>query len=198
MNLKFGGDALKFVADFGKFLREVFGGVPNDLVGILGGDWLQYRRLCNLASLKAKYFGHVERLGIREPLPPRLTLALPILQAAGDESQEVIQDLWARLLAAAMDPARASQVRQRFIETVKAMDPLDALLLRRVVAGSASIGRSQFGNVGNALGGVGEDEIAVSVEHLVDLNCMLRGGNVGGQQYHVSPFGREFMRIVGA
>jgi len=32
-------EALKTLQGFGGFLRETFGTVPQDLVGLLGGDW---------------------------------------------------------------------------------------------------------------------------------------------------------------
>ncbi len=47
------------------------------------------------------------------------SLAIPLLSAAGDESRPELQDLWARLLANAMDPARANNLRIEFIEAVK-------------------------------------------------------------------------------
>jgi hypothetical protein len=45
-----------------------------------------------------------------------------------------LQDIWAKLLAAAADPARAKSFRLRFIETAKQMDPLDAVVLSKASA----------------------------------------------------------------
>jgi hypothetical protein len=42
-------EALKTLQGFGGFLRETFGTVPQDVVGLLGGDWLKDRRAENLA-----------------------------------------------------------------------------------------------------------------------------------------------------
>jgi hypothetical protein len=63
----------------------------------------------------------LDRLADRgEPTePPSLSLLLPILVAAAEESRDELQDLWARLLAAAADPSRARSFRIQFIETVK-------------------------------------------------------------------------------
>ena len=42
-------EALKTLQGFGGFLRETFGTVPQDVAGLLGGDWLKVRRAENLA-----------------------------------------------------------------------------------------------------------------------------------------------------
>jgi hypothetical protein len=68
---------------------------------------------------------------ITDPEPPSLKLALPILAAAADESHEELQDLWARLLAAAMSPKKSKLIRLRFVEVLKKLDPPDALVLAR-------------------------------------------------------------------
>jgi hypothetical protein len=60
--------------------------------------------------------------GVADTERVSLVIALPLLEAAAEESREELQDLWARLLAAAMDPGRSGQVRRVFIEIVKQMD----------------------------------------------------------------------------
>jgi hypothetical protein len=65
-----------------------------------------------------------------EPEPPSLSIVLPILVAAADESRDELQDIWARLLAAAADPARAKSFRATFIDAAKRMDPIDAPVLQ--------------------------------------------------------------------
>src|SRR5579863_3595320 len=64
--------------------------------------------------------------------PPSLKYAIPILQATADEGNEELQDLWSRLLAAAMDPNRRDALRQSFVQAVKQMDPIDALVLKAI------------------------------------------------------------------
>jgi hypothetical protein len=56
---------------------------------------------------------------VETPKSASLSLTLPILEAAANESRDELQDLWARLLAAAADPARAPAFRLAFIEAVK-------------------------------------------------------------------------------
>ena len=75
----------------------------------------------------------LRRRQVDYPQPVSPSLAVPLLQAAYDESRPELQELWASLIAAAMDPARSGRVRLSFIDTLKQFDPLDALVLRGVV-----------------------------------------------------------------
>jgi len=108
----------------GGFLKETVGTVPEDLVGLLGGDWLKVRRAENIARMikkakdrqKARKTEHLEQ--------PSISIAVPLLVAAADESRDELQEIWARLLAAATDPARAQSFRLRYIAVAKELDPL--------------------------------------------------------------------------
>ncbi|WP_456739226.1 Abi-alpha family protein [Bradyrhizobium sp. USDA 4471] len=63
----------------------------------------------------------------REELPE--DIAVPLLEASQGESRESIQDLYAALLANAMDSRFAGDVRPEFIEIVKQLQPIDAVVL---------------------------------------------------------------------
>ncbi|MCO6763715.1 DUF4393 domain-containing protein, partial [Streptomyces sp. EL5] len=64
--------------------------------------------------------------------PPRI--ALDILEAAQDETRDELKELWARLLANAMDATPQKNVRIEFITVLKQLNPLDALILQRLAA----------------------------------------------------------------
>jgi Abortive infection alpha len=138
---KLGQEALKALGAVGRFLREVIGTYPEDLVGYyLGGDWLKVRRAENLSRM-IEELQHLLKARNVKPDSPSISIALPLLIAAADESRDELRSIWARLLAAAADPARAKSFRIQFIEVVKQMDPLDAAVLdathsrQRVTAG---------------------------------------------------------------
>jgi Abortive infection alpha len=124
-------EALKTLQGIGGFLKETFGTVPEDLAGLLGGDWLKVRRAENFVHIVGKAR---ERIRVRHVIPkrPRLSILVPLVAAAADEESDELQDIWARLLAAAADPVRTGLVRLAFVDTVKNMDPLDALVLQEV------------------------------------------------------------------
>ena len=127
---KLGGKAADVLLSAGGFLREILGDVPKNLVGILGGDWLANRRADNLAQAVEKAREKLRERGIDRPEAARLPLVMPLLQAAAEESDPILQEIWAALLAAAMDTRRRDRVRGGFTEVVKQMDPLDVLAFR--------------------------------------------------------------------
>jgi hypothetical protein len=193
---KLGVEGIQALRELGGFLKEVFGGVPKNLIGLLGGDYIEYRRLLNLSALRAKLQDELGRLGVRELMPPRLTLSLPILTAAADESDSELQALWARLLAAAMDPNRSTQVRQLFIDIVKKMDPMDARALSKLTE-SLQLSPSHRDFLANSFR-VSADEIEVSFIHLAELGCVedLPSGMPRWRNVGLTAVGRELGRLT--
>jgi hypothetical protein len=167
----------------GGFLKEVVGTVPEDLVGLLAGDWLRVRRAENLARMIEKM---QERIKARKKAEsreqPSLSIALPILMAAADESRDELQDLWARLLAAATDPERAQSFRVQFIEVAKQMDPLDAAVLQSARDRGGVTGQIQLEFAEKLK--VRRDEIEVSLNNLARLKLV---SNPPGS-FHVKDF----------
>jgi abortive infection alpha-like protein len=191
--------AIKALRGLGGFLEKTFGTVPQDVVGLLGGDWLKVRRAENIARIVQKAKERLEARHVETPEPASLSLALPLLVAAADESRDELQDLWARLLAAAADPARASRFRLAFIEAVKSMDPLDAGVLQ---ASQAQHGGAMGDQVRNRLAEalhVSRDEVDISIFNLKKLGLVLPSPAFNPSPYDalaISPFGREFLRAV--
>ena len=93
---------------------------------------MKAKRIEKLAMLWQRTRERLDHRGIADPEPPSLKNSIPILEAAADEENEELQDLWSRLLAAAMDPNRRDAMRQSFIQTVKQMDPMDTLVLKAI------------------------------------------------------------------
>jgi Abortive infection alpha len=126
---KLGQQILQTGRDVGRYLADILSDLPKDLVGLLAGNRVKVAREERLAVLWANAKKRLRDRGI-EPEPPSLKLALPILEAAADENHQELQDLWASLLAAAMDPKRRDWVRQSFIRIVKQMEASDVLVLK--------------------------------------------------------------------
>src|SRR5262245_54008942 len=121
-------EALKALQKSGKYIAEILGTLPQDVVALLGGNWVRVARAEQIAILAAKARKRLKARGI-EPEPASLSVTLPLLEAAADESREELQEIWARLLAATADPSRARSFRLAFIATAKKLDPLDAVYL---------------------------------------------------------------------
>lgn len=184
-------EAIKTLQSVGEFLREALGTAPEDVVALLGGNWLKVRRAENLIRTLAKAKARLKRDGIKVEAAS-LSLGLPILIAAADESRDELQDLWAKLLAAAADPDRAKSFRIAFIETVKKMDPLDAAVLQSAQAIGGNI-RGETRNAFVAQLHVTRDEIDISIQNLQKLELI---DEVNQLTLVVFAFGREFLRTV--
>ena len=138
------------------------------------------------------------------PKEPRAPRPWPPAQPAQDESREELAELWARLLANAMDP-KLNSVRHSFIEAVKKMDPPDAVLLVAVAVENLSTIWSRKGTQGSNTSDISTmadklhyrlTEAQLSLEHLSTLGLFasVRSSADGGQDYHITVTGREFMR----
>src|SRR5262245_29135331 len=99
---KMTGKALDLVGGAGGYAAGVLGGLPHNLFGIVG-DQIFHKRRMRALDLDEEYQRRLRERG-REPIEPSPSVAIPLLEAAIDETRDVLKDLWARLLANACDP----------------------------------------------------------------------------------------------
>ena len=112
--------------------------------------------------------------GVRETQPVSPSVAIPLVKAAYDEGRPELQELWARLIASAMDPSRSGRVRLSFISTLKEFDPLDALVLKAFFeAGNLNSSTDGPGYISNRIQQP-VFEVRLSIDNLIRLNCMRR------------------------
>lgn len=196
------GLGVDLVRAAGGYLAKVFGSAPEDLFGMLIGDPLRARRIRNMI-LQAKAAQELLKAQSIESHPPPLSLVAPILEGAMDEERPELAELWAKLLAAAMDPARTGQVRRMFIDAVKAMDPVDALVLdtlpKPVMEFQPNVRTFLSGRLGR-----GEDDIGLSLIHLIELRILHEPGTRPNvpialpNQIDFTALGRELTRVLRA
>ena len=138
--------------------------------------------------------GHkrLKEQGINDPEPVNPKIALPILAAAADETNEELQDLWERPLAAAMNPNRAKQVRLGFAEALQRLDPLDAIVMKWFHQHSGGMQMGDRNDAAKELKAT-RDEVDVSLSNLA--KCGFVDERTSGQTV-LMPFGREFFRTV--
>lgn len=197
---KFGSQSLETARKFGGFLAKALGTVPEDLVGLLGGDWIRYRRAEQMVRLTQRAQALLADRSV-DPEPVSLALAIPLLEAAADESRPELAELWARLLAAAMDPDRSKRVRQTFVETIKAFDPVDALVLRHIVDRAHVDNVPTHSQIAHELK-ISTEEADVSLGRLLDLRCIRdRDHAYTDRALHVghpilTSFGTELLRVL--
>ena len=200
---KLGGQSLEAARAFGGYMARIFGTVPEDIVGLMFGDALRLKRVENIVKMATKARERLEARGVKEQQEVPLSLGLPLLEAASDEDRDELVDLWARLLAAAMDPARSPHMSARFVAVVKAMDPIDARVLWRLRSGvTANPAGSSKQSLADTLS-VNPDQIQMAFESLKQLNLVapwtayVLEPQAPIENVTLTAAGREFLLAVG-
>ncbi len=121
------GKTVDAASGVGRYLADTLGRIPEDLLGLLGGDWLHEQRKRNLSSLQEKTRIILESRPDVPLIEPSLSLVILILENARDEGREEIVAIWAALLAEAMSP-NSGRVRRQFFDVVRKMEPDDAIV----------------------------------------------------------------------
>jgi len=210
---KTAGKALEIVHDAGGYLRRVIGDVPQDLVGVLGGAWLHERHMRLRDRLRRRTEQILQERDVEEVIELSPNMAAALIAGAQEEGSEELMELWARLLANAMDP-NLNCVRYSFIDAVKRMDPMDAVVLRffyekdikGMVLDPAGLAPTDLIGVDYVapILGCSSDEIEISLRRLKDLS-LLDEISQGGQntwkdeglffwRWTVNATSRQFLR----
>lgn len=198
---KFGGALVKAGSDAGAYLADILGDLPKDLVSLFIGDRVATSRLINLARLEKRAHERIAELKVKgasiESISPNILIA--IASAAADEKREELTNLWANLLATAMNPVTAVLVRQSFIDAVKRMDPPDALVLRALTKPSPPPANPHFqitDRVDDATKITGLDrlDVSTSVARLKSLEILETQG--GSYQPRLTDFGHALARVI--
>jgi Abortive infection alpha len=200
---KLGQQILQTGRDLGGYVAGILDDLPKDLVGLVAGDRVKAARKRRLGILEAKTKKLLQDQGIAEPESPSLKLALPIFEAAADEDNQELQDLWARLLAAAMDPKRRDLVRQSFIPIVKQMEAFDVAVLK-IIAANPHMGQWATNGLDVIVESLQRDssqdlrnDVRVSFESLAKLGCTTFSDTEGhSNNPYLTPFGTLLMRAV--
>ena len=102
---KLGGKLVDAGSGAAGYVDRVLGRLPDNFVGWAVGDWLAHKRLRRWAALQAETAEILRQRGVAEPFAEvSASIAIPLIQAAVDEDGESLKEMWARLLAAALDP----------------------------------------------------------------------------------------------
>ena len=197
---KFGQEALKFI-------DRVLGEPLADAVGLLGGNWLHERCIRQREALRRRTEQILRDRDVEEVIEPSPNIAVALIAGAQVESRDELVDLWARLLANAMDP-KLSSIRREFIDAVKKMNPSDALVIRALKTGNFQVIKrlrpsqdstniTGLSEIGREIGKIA-DEVEVSLMNLTEIGMFDQGTNVSGvdkSAWYLNVFARQFMRV---
>lgn len=175
-------NAVDMIREGGRAIAPAIG----DIYGLMIGDKVRAARVRNLDAINRKRQDKIESRGVTDVLQPPEDIAIPALEAAQGETRDEMQELWASLLANAMDPQRAANVRPEFIQTVRQLQPLDAKILIIMKALPEGQWLSTVTITGHRASAV-----KVSVAHLLSLNCATPGS--GGTLLRPTDYGTELM-----
>jgi Abortive infection alpha len=180
---KAAGKFLDIVRDVGKPVANIY--------GVLIGDRIEAWRERNLDAMTRRTKEILKKRNLAEIAPMAEQIAIPLLEAAQGDPRPEMQELWATLLANAMDPARRDEVRREFISTLKLLHPTDALVLK-TMADNIDKGFSRPSFITPE--GLREATVAVSLRNLLMNGCAEESGG----SYKATPFGLELVRACTA
>lgn len=125
------GKGIDAGSGLGKFFEKVFGPALEQLGGI-AGDRVAFWRLLQARKLASRYDAVVKDRQIPEAELKALPLSqsVPLLEAASMEDSDEVQELWANLLASAMDMRSGVSMKKVYIAILKEIGPAEAALLQ--------------------------------------------------------------------
>lgn len=210
------GKAIDGLRNTGEFFNRVFGSLVEDGVGVVA-DKLKYYRIEKAALLAVKTEERLRERGIEATVPVAPKTAIPLIENATLEDDDELHTLWANLLANAMDPSKAHEVKHIHVSILKEMEPLDVRILSSFANEKlTNHPRAQFSEVyfdrANVAKGfnVTVDTVDLSLLNLMRLGCVTPGVISGGvsigdhklssykgtELVHLSPLGLSLVLAV--
>jgi len=173
------------------FFNRVLGNPITDAVGITIADPLRFVRTLSLDWYRRRVDEILSQRDARKlkGAPPRISLE--ILEAAQDETRDELRELWARLLANAMDETTQRNVRIEFVAILKQLNPLDAIVLQRMSSVGSFINPPQFAIAQH----LDTNDAATSILYLLDLKCVEQSPSVP-YAFKVSPRGNALLKAL--
>ena len=206
------GKVVDLVHDTGGFLAPHVDGILAQVAGMFT-DHLKYLRGVRLVRLSQRFqqelLGHGGVAAVRK-LP--LNFAIDALEQGAMEQDDDLQDIWARLLANAVDATSEVQPRRAYISIIKDLSPLDALILEKIYAVDQE--RHQKAIVTHELPSRAypaidtdlktlakpSEEVQVALANLERLGLILYGATWGGEEVFDlvdhSTAGKAFMKAI--
>jgi hypothetical protein len=193
---KTGRAVIEAGSELGRYVVKILGTVPEDAVGLAFGDALKVKRRENAEKVLREAFSRVEARGVEHPEEIDLKHIQPLLEAVSEESNEMLQDMWSNLLANAMDPNHPAQMQRMLIDTLKQLEPVDALMLNDLKSTNTRTAFLPFDTLVQD-GHIRVSLAAMALRHLSSLECVVLGGQenkpIHKRSVALSPLGEELL-----
>ena len=167
---KLGQAVIEAGSDLAKYVGRALGTVPEDLVGLSFGDRLRVKRIENVTRMFREAEARLDNRNVEHREEINTKLIGPLLEAMSEESDETLQDLWAQLLANAMDPNSGVSLQRVLIDTLRRFEPIDAVVLG-YYATADNPGFRSPAQVADSMNWR-PTECAVSIQRLENLRCL--------------------------
>jgi len=154
------------LAPFAKVLSDVVGGAIGDRIEVWRKTRPAWERLNQIDVLERAAEILKERHVTPSEDTPRDQIE-GILEAGKERDTPAIKEIFARLLAAALDPARRRNYRNNFPQLALRLEPLDALLLHALV--DTEIAPDNWVGLVLERLQVPQDEVELAAMNLVEL-----------------------------
>jgi hypothetical protein len=176
--------ALELVHRAGTFLNGAFGPACREL-GQAFTEQMRFWRFKNAVKILEKTQTIVAQRGLKPEQIKALGFGegLLLLEAASLEEDDTVQEMWARLMANAVDPETATKPEKVYIEILKSLSSREVaflLLLWKLEARQRLRGTAEYNSFTSDVSVLAEkkwrrfpaDERAISVQNLVRLRCV--------------------------
>jgi hypothetical protein len=208
--------------DAGAYLGPHFRNAVSEFAGLCG-DQMAYWRFSNFNRLLNKVEAKIKDGKVPPHALRKLSFAdsVRVIEAASAEEEDSVQELWARLIKNAVDPAGTTTVKKVYIELLKSLSPPEAAFLdllskgqltKRLTVKEAQTLYAEMHSVADQCWRLFDnDEQKVAIQNLTRLRCitfkperldardllvaMPSVGRSPGRQAAVDPF--KFQRLLG-
>ena len=208
------GKALDVVQNAGTFIARFVAGPLEQAAGIYE-DHLKYLRWERQVRLMTRAEEFLRQAGLQAPTRAvPLKIAIPLLQAAIVEEDDMLQDRWAQLLVNAANASSGIAVQRSFLSILEELTPLEAKILDALYASPfaldqfASMSTDELPHATRIFGTDEEsdaqpsEEVAIALGNLARLGCIIRPSIWdGGESFvsvHRTALGAAFVRACQA
>ncbi len=171
--------------------------IPEQALGLAGGAWVSEQRARNRTRLSLRTAEVLKTRGVAIDFETSPSVIIPLIGMAQDEGREELVDLWARLLATALDPAARHHYRRDFVAIAAGLEPMDMLCLQKLDSGATKAWRYRRESVAKALC-QSQDRVDLALSSLARLG-LIDPAKLDGTDFQpfVTPLGREFLTALG-
>ncbi len=164
----------------GEFLKDVFGDLLINGVGLMG-DKLKYYRLGQLELLKERVNKNHADKGVTSThaIPPKI--GVPLIEKATIENDDDLHQRWSNMLANALSSEYKGAMKRSYISILSDMEAIDVLIFDVIVKEYIGLDVKQKENALFDMGklsqniNVSGEQLEVSLRNLLRLGCLKPG-----------------------